>query len=278
MNSTTNRFLFVLLSFCISTLSTKAEDWLTTTGKQYKGVTVVKVEADAVTIIYSDGGARVPLDTLPADLQKKFNYDPVKAKEAAEKHAEEQKQAVAEFNQEEQAKSDARTAMNKAAEDAIVVQQAAKQKNEAKHGVKPSDIEVLCARVYLDQQAQANQTTTAVSTGDQWKPTAVTESGAVAADNNGNEAVAVGVSVTYTPSEDPAIEKRRWQHGIPELWNRGVPLASALLERPCTPAQAQWLHDFLACAKLAGGNSTLYGGLLQSLTVRPPAPPWVISN
>jgi hypothetical protein len=64
-----------------------AVDWVTTDGKIYHDVLVVKVEADAVTILHNDGGALVPLDKLPPDLQKKFHYDPVKAKIAAQARA-----------------------------------------------------------------------------------------------------------------------------------------------------------------------------------------------
>ena len=53
-----------------------AEDWKTIDGKTYEGVTVIKVDADAVTILYKDGGARITLESLSPDLQKKFNYDP----------------------------------------------------------------------------------------------------------------------------------------------------------------------------------------------------------
>ena len=61
----------------------RAEDWTTTDGKVYKDVKVLQLEDDAVTILDSDGGALVPLATLPPDLQEKFKYDPAKAKVAA---------------------------------------------------------------------------------------------------------------------------------------------------------------------------------------------------
>jgi beta-glucanase (GH16 family) len=70
--------LFVSLPLAI------ADDWTTTDGKSYHDVHVVKVDADAVTILDSDGGALVPLAALPADLQQHFHYDPAKAKAAAE--------------------------------------------------------------------------------------------------------------------------------------------------------------------------------------------------
>ncbi len=66
-----------------------AEDWTTTDGTKYENVRVIRVEDDAVTILYKDGGALVPLFKLPPTLQQKFDYDPVKAKIAAEKRAQE---------------------------------------------------------------------------------------------------------------------------------------------------------------------------------------------
>ena len=71
--------LLVLFSF-----PAFAEDWTTTDGTVYQNVRVVKVEDDAVTILYKEGGALVPLLKLPPQLQKKFDYDPVKAKIAAD--------------------------------------------------------------------------------------------------------------------------------------------------------------------------------------------------
>jgi len=70
----------------------KADDWKTTDGKVYQNVTVIKTEPDAVTIIYQDGGALLPLVKLPPNLQKRFNYDPVKAKAAAEARAQSEAQ------------------------------------------------------------------------------------------------------------------------------------------------------------------------------------------
>ena|ERR1700722_1101327 len=76
----------------VSTLTSFADapkevDWTTTDGIKYENVRVVRVEDDAVTIIYKDGGALVFLNKLPHDLQQKFDYDPAKAKIAAEARA-----------------------------------------------------------------------------------------------------------------------------------------------------------------------------------------------
>jgi hypothetical protein len=57
-----------------------AEDWTTLDGKTtYKGVSVLSHDDGYVTILDSDGGAKVPLSRLPANLQKRFGYDPAKA-------------------------------------------------------------------------------------------------------------------------------------------------------------------------------------------------------
>ncbi len=79
----------VFLAFALALCSTNgfAEDWTTTDGTIYKNVRVVRVEDDAVTILYRDGGALVFLNKLPPALQLKFDYDPVKAKSAAEVRA-----------------------------------------------------------------------------------------------------------------------------------------------------------------------------------------------
>jgi hypothetical protein len=71
----------------LTALPVAAEDWVTTDGTKYQNVQVIRVEDDAVTIIYKDGGALVFLYKLPPALQQKFDYDPVKAKIAAEKRA-----------------------------------------------------------------------------------------------------------------------------------------------------------------------------------------------
>ena len=66
--------------------------WTSTDGHIYKNVVVAKVEADCVTILDDDGGARVDIGTLPPDIQKQLNYDPELAAQAA---AERQKQEQA---------------------------------------------------------------------------------------------------------------------------------------------------------------------------------------
>ncbi len=85
VNITRVRILLIILAVVLSPVTlAAAEDWTTTDGTKYVNVRVIRVEDDAITIIYRDGGALVPLFKLPPALQQKFDYDPVKAKAAAE--------------------------------------------------------------------------------------------------------------------------------------------------------------------------------------------------
>ena len=66
--------------------------WATTDGRHvYRNVVVCKVEADCVTILDDDGGARVAIADLPTDIQKQLNYDPdLAAAASAERQRQEQ--------------------------------------------------------------------------------------------------------------------------------------------------------------------------------------------
>ena len=76
--------IFMAVALALSSTSVFAEDWTTTDGTNYQNVRVVRVEDDAVTILYKDGGALIFLFKLPPDLQERFDYDPIKAKAAME--------------------------------------------------------------------------------------------------------------------------------------------------------------------------------------------------
>jgi hypothetical protein len=124
----------------------RAEDWTTISGKVYKDVKVVKVEADAVTILDQDGGALVPLMLLPEALQKKFNYDPEKARLAGEarlKADQENQHALhVEMSQADQIKA------KKDAESKAAV--AAHQAGNAHHDTMPATPSVLEPQNYQD--------------------------------------------------------------------------------------------------------------------------------
>lgn len=56
-------------------------------GTEYKGVTVTRVMADAISISHDDGTATIPLANLAPELQKRFNYDPKAAAAATAANA-----------------------------------------------------------------------------------------------------------------------------------------------------------------------------------------------
>ena len=63
-------------------------DLTTLSGKKYLGVTVTRVEGDAIAISHADGIARVFFADLPPDLRTKYGYDPNKAAAAIAQRAE----------------------------------------------------------------------------------------------------------------------------------------------------------------------------------------------
>jgi len=65
-----------------------AVDIKTTDGTIYRGVEITGVAADAITVSYSDGIARIPFAVLPPEIQKQFNYNPQAAAAAVEAYQE----------------------------------------------------------------------------------------------------------------------------------------------------------------------------------------------
>jgi len=102
--------LFLAFALALCSTNSFAEDWTTTDGTKYQNVRIIRVEDDAVTILYKDGGALVFLFKLPPSLQQRFDYDPVKAKAAmkarAKADAESAKELQAEMEQADKLKRD----------------------------------------------------------------------------------------------------------------------------------------------------------------------------
>lgn len=73
------KIVLLLLALMVPVI---AEDW-TVCGKSYHDVTVVDSNDSTVLFMYEGGLARLNLSDLPANLQKRFNYDPAKARVAA---------------------------------------------------------------------------------------------------------------------------------------------------------------------------------------------------
>jgi len=83
------KVIYIVVALGMFSSIALAEDWTTTDGTKYQNVRVIRVEDDAITILYKDGGALIPIMKLPPKLQQKFDYDPVKAKIAADARAKE---------------------------------------------------------------------------------------------------------------------------------------------------------------------------------------------
>jgi hypothetical protein len=67
------------LLFLTLTVSLTADDLVTRDGTVYHGYKVLGHDDGYLTILYADGGGKIPLKDLPDDLQKQYGYDPAKA-------------------------------------------------------------------------------------------------------------------------------------------------------------------------------------------------------
>ena|SRR6266480_362905 len=69
--------LAILAALCVSIAL--ADDFKTIDGKEYKSVTVSRVEPDGLVLSSKSGISKVYFAELPKDVQEGFNYDPEKA-------------------------------------------------------------------------------------------------------------------------------------------------------------------------------------------------------
>ena len=67
-------FCAVLLAFAAS-----ADDFRTIDGKEYKNVTVSRVEPDGIVLVTRSGISKVYFTELPKEVQERFHYDATKA-------------------------------------------------------------------------------------------------------------------------------------------------------------------------------------------------------
>src|SRR6266478_6989884 len=81
-----------------------ADDFKTIDGKEYKNVTVRRVEPDGIVLTTSVGISKVYFTELPKDVQERFHYDPEKAaaanaaQQAANRQADELARQADELN------------------------------------------------------------------------------------------------------------------------------------------------------------------------------------
>lgn len=100
--------LFFLLAFVLNARELKTRD-----GKIYLDVKIIDTKPHGLDIIHSKGAAFLRFEKLPKDVQKEFNYNPVKAAEyehkiGVEKDRREKELALKHKNEEEKKKEDAK--------------------------------------------------------------------------------------------------------------------------------------------------------------------------
>jgi hypothetical protein len=75
--------------------------WTTVDGKIYRNIKIIKNDETSVTILNDEGGAVIQLANLPGDIQKQFNYDPVRIqREEQQKEADQKAELAAEYKSE----------------------------------------------------------------------------------------------------------------------------------------------------------------------------------
>ena len=69
---------FTLLILCVASV-VLADDFKTIDGKEYKNVTVKRVEPDGIVLTSSSGISKVYFTELPEEVQERFHYDQAKS-------------------------------------------------------------------------------------------------------------------------------------------------------------------------------------------------------
>ncbi|PYJ10151.1 MAG: hypothetical protein DME93_11840, partial [Verrucomicrobia bacterium] len=70
--------ILLFLTVCCMSIAL-ADDFKTNAGKEYKNVTVSRVEPDGVIVTGKSGISKIYFTELPKDVQQRFGYDPQKA-------------------------------------------------------------------------------------------------------------------------------------------------------------------------------------------------------
>jgi hypothetical protein len=71
------KMLGAISIFCVASI-VLADDFKTITGKEYKNVTVKRVEPDGLVLSSKSGVSKVYFNELPKDVQERFHYDAAK--------------------------------------------------------------------------------------------------------------------------------------------------------------------------------------------------------
>jgi hypothetical protein len=70
--------IFAILIVCFAPIAL-ADDFKTINGKEYKNVTVSRVEPDGIVLRGKLGISKVYFSELPKEVQQRFNYNPEQA-------------------------------------------------------------------------------------------------------------------------------------------------------------------------------------------------------
>jgi hypothetical protein len=70
--------ILTFLILCFGSLAL-ADDFKTIDGKEYKNVTLSRVEPDGIVLMTSSGISKVYFIELPKEVQERFHYDAAKA-------------------------------------------------------------------------------------------------------------------------------------------------------------------------------------------------------
>jgi hypothetical protein len=84
--------LLVSLVTCLTSIAL-ADDFKTLSGKEYKDVTVSRVEPDGIVLTSKAGISKVYFSELPKDVQERFIYDPQKSADYSAQQSEGVEQA-----------------------------------------------------------------------------------------------------------------------------------------------------------------------------------------
>lgn len=71
--------MMAALTVCAVTSIALADDFKTVNGKEYKNVTISRVEPDGIAFKSKSGVSKVYFVELPKEVQQRFHYDPVRA-------------------------------------------------------------------------------------------------------------------------------------------------------------------------------------------------------
>jgi hypothetical protein len=76
---TSRFFLSILISVILFPSVAFADDFKTVNGKEYKNVTVSRVEPDGIVVKSKSGITKLYFHELPKEVQERFHYDPAQA-------------------------------------------------------------------------------------------------------------------------------------------------------------------------------------------------------